>query len=186
MLDADDWYGVTVSCDVPMAYDKEPNCQSPGRRLFDLSVAHEQGIKTWISFEPVLEPNAILSCIDEWREVIDKVKIGKLNYSPSNIDWAKFGRDAEALCKKLGLDYYIKDSLRAEMNKARTEETTRLSWPVSLAYSARFGRSKRRAAHGRRLSGPGGWFRQRLRRSRRWFSPLNRRLMVARTRMRMS
>lgn len=29
----------------------------------------------------------------------------------------KFGREAEALCKSLGLDYYIKDSLRAEMGK---------------------------------------------------------------------
>lgn len=27
-------------------------------------------------------------------------------------------REAEALCKSLGLDYYIKDSLRAEMDKS--------------------------------------------------------------------
>ena len=29
----------------------------------------------------------------------------------------KFGREAEAACKAMGLDYYIKDSLRAEMDK---------------------------------------------------------------------
>ena len=46
-----------------------------------------------------------------------KVKIGKLNYHPSDIDWKKFGEKAEALCKSLGLDYYIKDGLRAEMEK---------------------------------------------------------------------
>ena len=47
----------------------------------------------------------------------DKVKIGKLNYWPSAIDWKKFGEEAEAVCKFLGLDYYIKESLRAEMEK---------------------------------------------------------------------
>ena len=45
------------------------------------------------------------------------VKIGKLNYHKSDIDWADFGRRAESLCQKLGLDYYIKESLRAEMEK---------------------------------------------------------------------
>ena len=42
----------------------------------------------------------------------------KHNYHPSDINWAQFGREAEALCKGLGLDYYIKESLRAEMEKA--------------------------------------------------------------------
>ena len=46
---------------------------------------------------------------------IDKMKIGKLNYWPSDIDWKKFGHDVENLCKQLGIDYYIKDSLRKEM-----------------------------------------------------------------------
>ena len=45
----------------------------------------------------------------------------KLNYYPSEIDWKKFGEEAEYLCKQLGLDYYIKDSLRKEMNKCTTE-----------------------------------------------------------------
>ena len=49
--------------------------------------------------------------------MVDKVKIGKLNYHPSDIDWKTFGEKAEALCKSLGIDYYIKDGLREEMNK---------------------------------------------------------------------
>ena len=36
---------------------------------------------------------------------------------PSRIDWAHFGQEIETLCQNLGLDYYIKDSLRAEMEK---------------------------------------------------------------------
>ena len=46
---------------------------------------------------------------------VGKVKIGKLNYYKSDIDWKRFGQEAEELCKHLGIDYYIKDSLRKEM-----------------------------------------------------------------------
>jgi hypothetical protein len=37
------------------------------------------------------------------------------DYIPSNIDWKQFGQDVEQLCQRLGLDYYIKDSLRGKM-----------------------------------------------------------------------
>jgi hypothetical protein len=46
---------------------------------------------------------------------VDKIKIGKLNYHPSDINWYDFGRAVETLCKELNCDYYIKDSLRAKM-----------------------------------------------------------------------
>lgn len=42
-------------------------------------------------------------------------KYSKLNYHQSNINWGSFGTRVENLCKHLGLDYYIKESLRAEM-----------------------------------------------------------------------
>ena len=40
----------------------------------------------------------------------------RLNYHPSIIDWKVFGKKAESLCNSLGIDYYIKDSLRKEMD----------------------------------------------------------------------
>ncbi len=117
LLDGGDWYGVTISCDQPMADTAEPCAVSPASRLYDLEAAKCRGIHTWVSFEPVLDPAAVLDCIKGCAYFIDKVKIGKLNYHPSDIDWAKFGRDAVAACREMGLDYYIKDSLRAEMEK---------------------------------------------------------------------
>ncbi len=117
LLDGGDWYGVTISCDNAMAYAAEPGAVTPDDRLLDLNVAKANGIHTWVSFEPVLDPAAVLDCIKGCAYFIDRVKIGKLNYHQSGIDWAKFGWEAEALCKSLSLDYYIKDSLRAEMDK---------------------------------------------------------------------
>jgi hypothetical protein len=47
---------------------------------------------------------------------VDRFKIGKLNYHPSNINWHDFGHEAERLCKLYGRDYYIKEDLRREMD----------------------------------------------------------------------
>lgn len=108
LLGSGDWYGVTID---GVGYRKD-FC-----RMFDILSAHNRGIKTWVSFEPVLNAHNVLTAIETVASTADKVKIGKLNYHKSDIDWATFGREAETLCQKLGLDYYIKDSLRAEMNK---------------------------------------------------------------------
>ncbi|NBH79984.1 hypothetical protein D3Z52_17805 [Clostridiaceae bacterium] len=117
LLDGGDWYGVTISCDTPMADKAEPGAVKPADRLYSLEKVKCRGVNTWVSFEPVLDPAAVLDCIKGCAYFIDRVKIGKLNYHPSDINWAQFGREAEDLCWEMGLDYYVKDSLRAEMDK---------------------------------------------------------------------
>ncbi len=86
LLDGEDWYGVTISCDLYTSYEAEPFAISPARRLYVLEKAKCRGINTWVSFEPVLDPVSVLYCIKDCAEIFDKVKIGKLNYHPSNID----------------------------------------------------------------------------------------------------
>ncbi len=109
LLDDGDWYGVTFD-------GMRGNPQAPDH-LCSIIEAHNKGIKTWVSCEPVVNADGVLWYIENFHQFIDKVKIGKLNYYPSDIDWAEFGREVECLCKGLGIDYYIKDSLRKEMKK---------------------------------------------------------------------
>lgn len=104
-LDGDDWYGITVDGASPF----------PKNGITNITHAKKWGIKTWVSFEPVLNARVVLGVIEKHHYLFDKVKIGKLNYYKSDIDWKQFGREAEALCQRLGIDYYIKDSLRKEM-----------------------------------------------------------------------
>lgn len=118
LLDSGDWYGVTISCGDLIAKAAEPFAASPSRRMADLEVAKLNGIRTWVSFEPVVEPDDVMECISGCSYFIDKAYIGKLNYWPSDIQWKQFGQDVEELCRKMDLDYCIKDSLRAEMDKA--------------------------------------------------------------------
>lgn len=109
LLDADDWYGITLD-QIGIGTD------SYRQRLDGLAEANSVGIKTWVSFEPVTNDRRFFVELHVVRDVVDRIKIGKLNYHQSSINWKQFGEQAEALCKELGLDYYIKESLRAEMN----------------------------------------------------------------------
>ena len=107
LLDGSDWYGIT--------YDGFNDNYFSGCNIETLRAAHMRGIKTWISFEPVLDCKRVLYAIENLSSYVDKIKIGKLNYFPSDINWKDFGRKAEELCESLGIEYYIKDSLRKEM-----------------------------------------------------------------------
>lgn len=111
LLDENDWYGITLD---GIGNGRNPLWKS---RVDALAEAHSKGIKTWVSFEPVTNERQFFIELHLVSLMVDKVKIGKLNYHPSDIDWKSFGEKAEALCKSLGIDYYIKDGLREEMNK---------------------------------------------------------------------
>ena len=110
LLDENDWYGITYDGSWHRVYQEfDP--------IYSLFLAHVSGIKTWVSCEPVLCAPSVFDFIEINHTIIDKVKIGKLNYHPSTINWKDFGYEVEQLCQKLGMDYYIKESLRKEMEK---------------------------------------------------------------------
>lgn len=108
---------MTVSCDTTLSGVSEPNAIDPALRIDELSDAKDHSINTWVSFESVFDTQYVLAIILAWAKALDTVKIGKLNYYPSDIDWAEFGRVVENICREMGVDSYIKDSLREDMNK---------------------------------------------------------------------
>ena len=120
LLDSEDNFGVTYT-GYPLGElfeisPSEPNAAPPFERLNSLGKAHKQGIKTWMSCEPVLDEHDICNMIT-LAGYIDLFKIGKLNYHPSDINWKEFGIRIERLCRSEHRNYMIKDALRTEMNK---------------------------------------------------------------------
>lgn len=107
LLDSDDWFGVTITGE-----------ESQDKR-HDLTVqliqAKSYKANIWVSFEPVINADVVLDCLRYDASAMDKVKIGKLNYHKSDINWHDFGIEAERICKEQGINYYIKESLRREM-----------------------------------------------------------------------
>jgi hypothetical protein len=116
-----------VSCDTSLAGQIEADALSTTLRIINLQyIKRLVKCKTFVSCEPVFEPAIIYDLIKNC-DYIDEYKIGKLNYMTKDnpfypdIDWGEFGRECERLCKEYERNYYIKESLRAEMEKGGSQ-----------------------------------------------------------------
>lgn len=99
--------------DYMKAMDWEPLAASPAERVLSLRLAKEAGLNTWVSFEPVIDPEAVYHLLDATYEFVDFYKVGKLNYHPraQEIDWRRFKMEMEERLTKLGKPYYLKKDL---------------------------------------------------------------------------
>ena len=116
----EDDYGCTLtSLDPEVSRKWEPGAAVPSDRLAALRAFHDAGIPTWISLEPVIDPQATLEIIRQTSSIVDEYKVGKLNYDKlaATIDWAAFARQAVDLLESLGKAYYIKADLRAYLSR---------------------------------------------------------------------
>ena len=91
----------------------EPGAALPQDRIDTVRQFHAAGIPTWISLEPVLNPDSAIEIINLTYQFTDLYKIGKLNHHglAERFDWRAFGMRAVALCESLNQAYYIKDDL---------------------------------------------------------------------------
>jgi len=87
----------------------------PGSRIMTLKTLHENGIKTWASFEPVIEPEESLKMIKATLRYCDEYKVGKLNNFgglDKKIDWTAFLKEAVSILRASKKRFYIKKDLR--------------------------------------------------------------------------
>jgi DNA repair photolyase len=92
----------------------EPNAAPIENRIQAIREAHRRGIRTWVSLEPVIEPEQALELISMLYGVVNHWKVGKINYNKEverRVDWLKFREDVKGLLDGLGADYYLKNSL---------------------------------------------------------------------------
>ncbi|MHB8276374.1 MAG: radical SAM protein [Candidatus Humimicrobiaceae bacterium] len=97
----------------------EPKADLPYERLEGLQKAKEAGIETWVSLEPVIDPEQSLKLIDLSYEFVDLFKVGKINNYKGldkTIDWRKFGFEAIEKLKRYNKRYYIKKDLQQFLN----------------------------------------------------------------------
>jgi len=101
----------------------EPGAASTMDRIAMLEAAKGLGLRTWVSLEPVINPEETLALIRATHQFVDLFKVGTLNYhkKKAEIDFGDFGRRAEALLKRLGCDYYLKEDLRKAMKEGDSD-----------------------------------------------------------------
>jgi len=89
----------------------EPSAASITDRVEAIREAYNRGISTWISLEPVIDPDQALEVISELHQIVGHWKVGKLNYKNLDVNWLQFRERARSLLDSLGADYYLKNSL---------------------------------------------------------------------------
>lgn len=95
----------------------ESGAATPAERLEVLKSLHNEGIKTFASFEPVIEPSESIKLIEQTLKdnSVDLYKIGKLNNYrglDKGIDWRSFTIDCMDMLRGANKQIYIKRSLQ--------------------------------------------------------------------------
>lgn len=95
----------------------EPYASTPSDRLETLKILHDNGIRTFASFEPTIEPEESLKLIRKTLELdcVDHYKIGKINNYKSEDkwqDWGKYLQDCLDLLRPANKQVYYKFCLR--------------------------------------------------------------------------
>ena len=122
LLGPGDAFATTLTCvDDETSLWWEPSAARPMERMESLIEASCRGIKTWVSLEPVIYPQATKQLILLTKEFVGHYKVGLLNYHPwaAKVDWHTFGWQIKEFMDEIGVHYYVKADLAKYMGRAR-------------------------------------------------------------------
>jgi len=111
--------GATLTLlDEKESLDYEPNAALPRERIEVLKKLHNEGIKTWVSFEPVIRPLTTYQLLELSYPFVDQYKVGKMNHYilETDVNWGEFGNVIVKKLMKYKKDFYIKKDLYKYMN----------------------------------------------------------------------
>lgn len=120
--------GATLTfLDAAKSAEWEAGAASPAERLETLKMLHKEGIQTFVSFEPVIEPEETLKLIERTLEddSVDIYKVGKLNHYKEiekGIDWSDFLVKALKMIRGAGKRVYVKHDLRMAASDVKLYE----------------------------------------------------------------
>ena len=112
------WVGATLTfLDEEKSRYWESGAAIPQERLDTLKILKQNGIKTFASFEPVIDPEESLAVLEKSLEMdcVDSYKIGKVDSIASiskSADWPYFLERCLELIRPAGKGVYIKSNLR--------------------------------------------------------------------------
>lgn len=118
LIAENEWsFGITLAWDDDkLRQDWEPNAPSVMSRIGGLIAAKAHGIRTWVSVEPVMDPDEAIQAIINMKPHVDHFKVGKLNgRTPETreiekgIDWRGFA--SRVRMELHGHSFYIKKDL---------------------------------------------------------------------------
>lgn len=112
-------YGATLTfINNKDSLEYEPHAAYPESRIQALEMAKLAGITTWVSLEPVIDPDQTMEIVKQTKDFVDVFKVGKWNYDDRSklLDWKKFGETIIEYFENNNVTYYIKNDLLADMH----------------------------------------------------------------------
>lgn len=108
----------------------EPYSAPPSERIAMLKALWEHNIRTFVSIEPVIDPEESLAIMEKVIPWVDEFRVGKLNHNPALeklIDWPAFARGAKNLLMQVDDTkvIYFKKDLRESMGDLEIPSTWR-------------------------------------------------------------
>jgi DNA repair photolyase len=103
----------------------EPYAQDVDGRCMAIHRAHEAGIRTWVSLEPVIDPAQTLAIMRRMAGDVDEFKVGKLNHDAersAKIDWRAFALTALLVAEELKVNLTLKNDLVAVLPEGNRAE----------------------------------------------------------------
>ena len=77
-----------------------------------MKILNQNNIKTWVSFEPVIDVNQTLHLLDLTHSFVDEYQVGKLNhFSYKNTNWRQFAIQIIDKLKFYNKEFYVKKDL---------------------------------------------------------------------------
>ncbi len=92
----------------------EPKAPTIQNRIEAIQKANEINIPTWVSLEPVIDPEQTKKIIVELQSIVTHWEIGKINHNreiEKRVNWITFREEIKELCESLSVDYHLKEGL---------------------------------------------------------------------------
>jgi len=117
-------FGKHIKIGASMTYDNEYDSKRiesgaalPEERLLMLKTFNQNGIRTWISFEPIMQPGQMLNLLNQSLWFTDEYQFGKLAGDKRKFDWNYYVNLICETLRPINKPFYIKDSLRKAVDK---------------------------------------------------------------------
>jgi DNA repair photolyase len=96
-----------------MEQEWEPHAAPTEERIHALELAHQFGIPTWVSLEPLFDPRQSLELLEATVYFVDEFRLGILNHMEApKIDYREYLRSAIRIIEDHGKRYMVKKDLR--------------------------------------------------------------------------
>ena len=117
-------FGKHIKVGASLTYDNDNDSKRiergaalPSERLEMLKQFHLNGVRTWVSFEPIMSTEQTINLIERSIEFVDEYQFGKLSGDTQQLDWKSFFNRIVPMLRINGKLFYIKKTLQAEAPK---------------------------------------------------------------------